>query len=84
MGQRVKGFARHGEVTTPALVTSGLARGFVDLASIPVTVGSRYPAPFDEPCKTRRVQRLGSAAGLNHLGASRSPSRRLCLHSRPC
>jgi uncharacterized cupin superfamily protein len=43
----------------------------LDLAAIPVITGSRYPAPFDEPCKTRRVQRLGAAAGLQHLGASR-------------
>jgi uncharacterized cupin superfamily protein len=43
----------------------------LDLAAIPTQVGTRYPAPFAEPCKTRRVQRLGAAAGLSQLGASR-------------
>ena len=43
----------------------------LDLALIPAVTGSRYPAPFDEPCRARRVQRLGVAAGLTHLGASR-------------
>jgi uncharacterized cupin superfamily protein len=34
-----------------------------------VTVqGSRYPAPFDEPCKTRVNTRLGDAAGLTQFG----------------
>lgn len=43
----------------------------LDLDAIPTSVGSSYPAPFDAPCRTRRFQRLGAAAGLERLGASR-------------
>jgi uncharacterized cupin superfamily protein len=40
----------------------------IDKAAVPETSGSRYPAPFDEPCKKRMVQRLGDAAGLTQFG----------------
>jgi len=42
----------------------------IDLAAIPEVVGSRYPAPLDVPCRTRRVRRLGEAGGLTRLGVS--------------
>lgn len=32
--------------------------------------GSTYPAPFDEPCRERRVERLGAAAGLTQFGTN--------------
>ncbi len=42
----------------------------IDLAAVPEQRGARYPAPYDAPCKERRVRRLGDAAGLTRLGAS--------------
>ncbi len=42
----------------------------LDRARIPEQVGSRYPAPFDAPCRERRVRRLGEAGGLTRLGVS--------------
>lgn len=33
-------------------------------------LGSRYPAPFDVPCKERQRWRLGAAAGLTRLGVN--------------
>jgi uncharacterized cupin superfamily protein len=43
----------------------------IDLASAPAGSGSRYPAPFDEPCKKRSWHRLGEAAGLTQFGVNR-------------
>jgi len=34
-----------------------------------VTIGTTYPAPLDEPCKTRLTRRLSDAAGLTQFGA---------------
>lgn len=42
----------------------------IDAASAPRIDGSRYPAPFDEPCKLRSAIRLGDAAGLNQFGVN--------------
>jgi len=42
----------------------------IDLSTAPVLVGSRYPAPFDEPCRGRRALRLSEASGLTHIGAN--------------
>lgn len=42
----------------------------IDVAKAPQRTGSRYPAPFDEPCKKRVVHRLGDAAGLTQFGAN--------------
>ena len=39
--------------------------------SIPSRTGSGYPAPFDEPCRERRVEKLGDAGGLTQFGVSR-------------
>lgn len=36
----------------------------------PSGAGSRYPSPFDVPCRKRSWQRLGDAAGLTQLGAN--------------
>ncbi len=43
----------------------------IELSAVPEQVGTRYPAPHDEPCKARRFRRLGDAAGLTRLGATR-------------
>ncbi len=32
--------------------------------------GTRYPPPFDQPCKARTWTRLGDAAGLTQFGVS--------------
>ncbi|MFA5942030.1 MAG: cupin domain-containing protein [Sinimarinibacterium sp.] len=32
--------------------------------------GSRYPSPYDEPCRTRAWQKLGDAAGLTQFGVN--------------
>jgi uncharacterized cupin superfamily protein len=42
----------------------------IDINQVPEGAGSRYPAPFDEPCKRRRWRRLGDAAGLTQFGVN--------------
>jgi uncharacterized cupin superfamily protein len=42
----------------------------MELAKIPVIVGSGYPAPFHVPCAARARQRLGDAAGLTDFGVN--------------
>jgi|HubBroStandDraft_1064217.scaffolds.fasta_scaffold03079_9 uncharacterized cupin superfamily protein len=42
----------------------------LDLNTVPVVTGSRYPAPFDAPCAARSRQRLGDAAGLTDFGVN--------------
>jgi uncharacterized cupin superfamily protein len=42
----------------------------IDVAQVPVRVGSKYPAPFDEPCRARKTQALGNAAGLTQFGVN--------------
>jgi uncharacterized cupin superfamily protein len=42
----------------------------VDLKSVPVVVGSGYPAPFDKPCAARARQRLGELSGLSDFGVN--------------
>jgi uncharacterized cupin superfamily protein len=42
----------------------------VDLNSVPVVVGSGYPAPFDKPCAARARQRLGNSSGLSDFGVN--------------
>jgi uncharacterized cupin superfamily protein len=43
----------------------------IDLETAPVTTGSRYPAPYDQPCHARYRTRLGDAAGLTQFGVNR-------------
>src|SRR5262249_6530344 len=45
----------------------------LDLSTVPVRVGTDYPAPYDAPCRNRRRERLGKAAGLTQLGVNRLP-----------
>jgi uncharacterized cupin superfamily protein len=42
----------------------------IDLKTAPRGAGSRYPAPFDEPCKGRSWIQLGLAAGLSQFGVN--------------
>jgi uncharacterized cupin superfamily protein len=42
----------------------------IEPEKVPEQSGSRYPAPFAEPCKGRHFRRLGDAAGLTKLGVS--------------
>ncbi len=38
---------------------------------IQVVVGTRYPPPFDWPCRQRHRSQLGDAAGLTQFGVNR-------------
>lgn len=42
----------------------------IDVAKAPLVVGSRYPAPYGEPCKLRENRQLGVAAGLTQFGVN--------------
>ena len=43
----------------------------IDLETAPTRVGTRYPAPFDVPCRDRHRWLLGDAAGLTQFGVNR-------------
>jgi len=50
-------------------------RGFamgnrINIDAIAAIVGSRYPAPYFEPCASRSRQPLGDAAGLTQFGVN--------------
>jgi uncharacterized cupin superfamily protein len=42
----------------------------IDISKAPRGSGTRYPAPFDEPCKRRAWHKLGDAAGLTQFGVN--------------
>jgi uncharacterized cupin superfamily protein len=42
----------------------------IDITAIAAVLGTRYPAPYDEPCRTRERRRLGDAAGLTQYGVN--------------
>ena len=42
----------------------------IAIDTVPVTTGSRYPKPYDEPCKARARHRLGDVAGLTQFGVN--------------
>ena len=42
----------------------------IDVLAINPVVGSRYPAPFDQPCRARENKRLGVAADLTQFGVN--------------
>lgn len=42
----------------------------IDVGSVERRKGSNYPAPHDEPCRTRERQRLGDVAGLTQFGVN--------------
>jgi uncharacterized cupin superfamily protein len=42
----------------------------LDRAKVPVRVGTAYPPPYDAPCRERRRERLGVAAGVTQFGVN--------------
>ena len=42
----------------------------IDVGLVPENTGSRYPSPFDAPCRARLWRRLGDAAGLTQFGVN--------------
>lgn len=42
----------------------------IDVASVPVVKGTRYPTPYDAPCLERENQPIGLAAGLTQFGVN--------------
>ena len=42
----------------------------IDIAAVPKHKGTRYPAPFNDPCAARVRQRLGDAGGLTDFGVN--------------
>jgi uncharacterized cupin superfamily protein len=42
----------------------------IDLAAALVLTGSRYPAPFDAPCRMRHRLKLGDTGGLSQFGVN--------------
>jgi uncharacterized cupin superfamily protein len=42
----------------------------IEMAATKTVAGSRYPAPYDEPCKGRFRRVLGDAAGLAQFGVN--------------
>jgi uncharacterized cupin superfamily protein len=40
----------------------------LDIHTAPILPGSRYPAPFNEPCRDMFRRRLAKAAGLTQIG----------------
>jgi uncharacterized cupin superfamily protein len=42
----------------------------IDPANLPEIIGSFYPPPFHQPCRTRVRKKLGDAAGLTQFGVN--------------
>lgn len=42
----------------------------IDISLAPTVSGSRYPAPYHQPCANRLRRRLGDAAGLTQFGVN--------------
>jgi len=42
----------------------------IDPTTAPEVIGSRYPAPFDAPCKARSLRKLRDAVGLTQFGVN--------------
>ena len=42
----------------------------IDVAQAPLKSSSRYPQPFDVPCRNKSRRRLAEAAGLKRLGVN--------------
>ncbi len=42
----------------------------IDVAALPSIVGTLYPPPYDEPCRTRDRKKLGDVAGLTQFGVN--------------
>lgn len=44
--------------------------GKIDIDAAESRAGSRYPAPFNAPCRNKLRRRLGAAAGLTQFGVN--------------
>ena len=42
----------------------------IDLATVPIRTGTRYPAPHDLPCRERHRLQLGDGGGLTQFGVN--------------
>jgi len=42
----------------------------INIAACPRVKGSRYPSPYDEPCRNKQSQALGQAADLTQFGVN--------------
>ena len=42
----------------------------IDRATAQVLTGSRYPAPYDTPCRMRHRLKLGDTGGLSQFGVN--------------
>ena len=42
----------------------------IDVQALPPVIGTLYPPPLDEPCRSRRRTRVCNAAGLNQFGVN--------------
>jgi uncharacterized cupin superfamily protein len=42
----------------------------IEIDQAPIATGSRYPAPYDAPCRERVRRRLGDALGLTQFGVN--------------
>jgi uncharacterized cupin superfamily protein len=42
----------------------------IDPATLAPVIGTLYPTPFDQPCRSRERRRLGDAAGLQQFGVN--------------
>ncbi len=42
----------------------------IDPQTLPAVTGTTYPAPYDEPCRSRERKRIGDAAGLTQYGVN--------------
>jgi len=42
----------------------------IDVAKIAPVIGTLYPSPFDQPCRSRERKKLGDAAGLTQFGVN--------------
>ncbi|MGI8839403.1 MAG: cupin domain-containing protein [Caulobacteraceae bacterium] len=42
----------------------------MDIAAAPLSAGSTYPPPYNEPCMARTRKRLGKAGGLTEFGVN--------------
>ena len=42
----------------------------IDIAALAAVIGSKYPQPFNEPCRQRMRRRLGDAADLTQFGVN--------------
>ena len=58
------------ETPAPRSIVSATMTKRIDPKTLPVSSGTTYPAPYDEPCRARHRIRLGDAAGLTQYGVN--------------